>query len=383
MCNKWTRICFVVEKILFTHAPLSGKAATTRCGSRPFVMAGGVCNLAGLLVCSSSTSIGLLFVGMTLLGIGFTMSYAPLMITVVMYFPTRFALANGVLSTGAAVGMMVIPPLVELLIKTYGWPNAMAVLAAVNFNVTACGALVRPPLGTHQRLINAADEADTSTDPNLPHISLLRSVVVFLKDIPEKLSLDIFILAPAYSVYLLIWFLNGVIFSAWLIYLIPHAISKGIDARLASFLATAGGIGNLVVRVVHGPAIDRGLITALKLLILLSVLNAIAFFVDMVSYDYYHVLVILAIVNGAAVGIIGVVVMPVAQEVLIEPDLSVKGYLLSLPILALGELCGGVFAGAFYEMIGNYNLAFVSLGGLSTVIAIAIIAERTYAVWSK
>ncbi|XP_038073628.1 monocarboxylate transporter 12-like [Patiria miniata] len=372
----------MVQTICYLMVPLTGKA-TTYYGCRCFVVAGGAFNFAGLLVSSVSTSIGPFAVGMTLLGIGFGLSYTPLVITVFMYFPTRFALANGVLTSGAAIGMMVIPPLAELLIATYGWPWAMALLAAVNFNVCACGALVRPPSAIYRKLRGVQDDEDPSGVSNTTQLTFRDRVFAFLKDIPEKLSLDIVVLAPMYNIYLLLWFLNGLVYSAWLIYLIPHAISRGIDSSWAGFLATAGGIGNLVVRVVHGPAIDRGYITAVRLFILLTVMNAIAFYVDLVSYDFYSVLAILALINGAGLGTIGIILMPVAQEVLSEADLSLKGYMLSLPFFALGETCGGAIAGVFYEVTGNYDTAFFFLGVISTCIVVVLITERTFASWSK
>ena len=291
-------------------------------------------------------------------GIGNGFSYAPFMVTLVDYFPMTFATANSIVVTGAAIGMMVLPPLSELLISIYGWRWALALLAALNFNVTAFGSWVRRPISSYESLHSDENPATYGAqNPNCEQNWIRKRVVAFLKQLLGTLSLDIFVLAPSYSMYLIAWFVNGMVYSSWLLYLIPHAVSRGIGSQQASFLATVGGLGNLVVRLIHGPAIDHGLVTASGLLILLSLIDAMAFFLDTVAGNDFVVLVLLATINGATLGTIGILAMPVAQDVL-SGDLFLKGFYLTLPFFAFGEAFGGGFAGTF--MVSAFCLIYQS-----------------------
>ena len=49
------------------------------------------------------------------------------------------------------------------------------------------------------------------------------------------------------------WFLDGILSSAWMAFLVPHAIARDIPLSNAVILSTGGGVGNLIGRVISVP----------------------------------------------------------------------------------------------------------------------------------
>ena len=76
-------------------------------------------------------------------GIGLSLAYIPQVLLLLAVFPRRFPFMFGIVGVGGSLGMMVCPPIVELLTNTYGWRGAMAIIAAANLHVVALGAMQR------------------------------------------------------------------------------------------------------------------------------------------------------------------------------------------------------------------------------------------------
>ena len=62
-----------------------------------------------------------------------------------VYFEKRRALANGIAVAGASVGQLLIPLLMNFLIKNYDVSGALVIYAAVHLNGLVAAMLLRPP----------------------------------------------------------------------------------------------------------------------------------------------------------------------------------------------------------------------------------------------
>ena len=60
------------------------------------------------------------------------------------YFDKRYSIANGLAYAGSGVGILVLAPLAQVFIDTYGWRGGLLLLGALCFHVATCGAILRP-----------------------------------------------------------------------------------------------------------------------------------------------------------------------------------------------------------------------------------------------
>ena len=276
-------------------------------------------------------------------GIGTSLASISPITTMLMFFPINTALPLGIISVGASVGMMIFPPLTEFFIDIYGWRGAILLFAAISANVCVLGALIQP----HSTGYAAC--ADHQNERPLSESSCQRAAprdccTNCAKSICKVMSFDIFMHEPRFIVFTFVMFTVGIIYSAWMIYLVPHAIARGIDNQSATFLSSAGGIGTLVGRILHGPILHRGYVKAVQLFILLGFVNFLSLMLDYVVSDNYTGLLLLAFANGLSLGTMSVLFIQTAQQVLDE-DLYVKGWGAMDVFFSVGELCGGAFAG--------------------------------------
>ncbi len=81
------------------------------------------------------------------------------------------------------------------------------------------------------------------------------------------------------------------------------------------------------------------------------------------------------LVNGASLGTIAVLHLPVAQQVLAQEH-HLKGYLISMPCFAIGEAAGGFLTGVFFSLTGDYNVVFIGLGILAVLTTLLLAVDR-------
>ncbi|XP_070555036.1 monocarboxylate transporter 12-like [Ptychodera flava] len=62
-----------------------------------------------------------------------------------LYIKNRFALANAIAFTGCGIGVFVFPPLLQLLIDSYGWRGALIVFSAINAHMFVSASLFKSP----------------------------------------------------------------------------------------------------------------------------------------------------------------------------------------------------------------------------------------------
>ena len=85
---------------------------------------------------------------------------------------------------------------------------------------------------------------------------------------------------PYLNCIFLATFFFGMITTAWYIFLISHAISKGITLSQAVLLSLFSGAGDAIGRFSQGPIVHSRLMTSIGLFMVLTGLNSILFFCD-------------------------------------------------------------------------------------------------------
>lgn len=99
---------------------------------------------------------------------GFALSYTPAVAMVNTYFNKRKALAYGIAMSGRAIGIFILPPLLQYLINLYSWRGALLILGGLVSNLCVCGSLMRPLVvqnkGEKENVKPIFDELDVQGD---------------------------------------------------------------------------------------------------------------------------------------------------------------------------------------------------------------------------
>ena len=203
-------------------------------------------------------------------------------------FTETFALANGIALGGASFGMMVLPPLTEFLVETYGWHSTFLLLGVLDLHVIVAGTMVR--ISKHDD-----DEEEISLlNENKHRRSILNTVL-------RSLDLNIFKTHPMIIFYDVLIILFSIVFSVWTVYLIPNAEVSGISGQDASLLSTVAGFTNFFGRVASGPIVDIGWADSRDLFVGVSIINTVIFVADPV-FDTYTLMCISAAIVGLSMG---------------------------------------------------------------------------------
>ena len=137
---------------------------------------------------------------------------------------------------------------------------------------------------------------------------------------------------------------NGAITTAWVVFLIPHGVSKGFPLSRAVFLALFGGIGNVIGRIAQGPIIHKRWLTSIDLTVILGTINAIALLVDPLVNHFTPILAVNAFIGGFSLGARTTLFVVIVKQ-FFRSDQFPTALGSSRFFYSLGEPLGGLLAG--------------------------------------
>ncbi|XP_041453377.1 uncharacterized protein LOC121406416 [Lytechinus variegatus] len=194
------------------------------------------------------------------------------------------------------------------------------------------------------------------------------------------LDLELMRDAPALIILQLSFILLTSVHVGWMIFLVPHAVGKGIPIESAVFLSSVGGVGNLIGRIVQGPIVDKRLLTGVQLSILLSIVNAITFAIDPLLQTL-PVLCVDAFFSGLCSGALIPLVAICVKEVVPRDRFANAIGLVSLSY-GVGEPLGGYLAGKLSDVADSYEKVFLVFGGLEIIKALLLVVVA-FMVWRE
>ncbi len=80
-----------------------------------------------------------------MLSTGLAMCYIPAYLVISFHFNERRALATGIAVSGSGLGVFVLSPLLEYLIKEFGWMDTCFLFGAISSHTFISACLFRPP----------------------------------------------------------------------------------------------------------------------------------------------------------------------------------------------------------------------------------------------
>jgi MFS family permease len=193
----------------------------------------------GLVLCSQINSIWDLRLFMFMAGFGTGACLPGVTATVQRWFVKRRGLALGITMSGSGIGTLILSPLINQLIITYGWRIAYASMGAIAFVIILIAAFVifrnpeqkgLKPYGVGESVLPAAEEG-------LPLREVIRSSAFF--------KLVAITIASMMGIHIVTF------------HLVPYARDMGIPSTLAATaLGTMGGF-TVAGRLAMGIIVDR------------------------------------------------------------------------------------------------------------------------------
>lgn len=130
--------------VMFMTGPLT-TSLCERLGCRPVAIIGGLIGALGTLLASFSTDIYKMYLTEGFLfGAGASMCYFPSVIILPQYFAKKLSLANGLVSCGSGVGTMVMGPILNQCMESFGWRFTVRCGSGALFVVSFLSLMYRP-----------------------------------------------------------------------------------------------------------------------------------------------------------------------------------------------------------------------------------------------
>ncbi|XP_061381756.1 monocarboxylate transporter 13 isoform X2 [Danaus plexippus] len=112
---------------------------------RTVTLIGGCFAAFGMIFSSWAFSITYLYFSFgAMVGTGAGLAFPPTVYIVTSYFVRLRGLANGICMSGSAFGSIILPPILRILLETYGYKGAVLILGGIMLNVWAAALLFQP-----------------------------------------------------------------------------------------------------------------------------------------------------------------------------------------------------------------------------------------------
>ncbi|XP_070532671.1 monocarboxylate transporter 13-like [Ptychodera flava] len=382
-------------------------------GIRPVVIGGGLLSSGGIIISTFASRVEIMYISFGLItGSGTGLAYGPSVVIISRYFHKYHTVINGIASAGSSIGIMVFPPLYQVLIDKYRWKGAMLIIAAMNMHTVVCGCLMRAPDDRLQDMAPyeqptsvSSPECDASSD-DFEASKFIDTGEVHVTN-PEKAS-EVKILDKnmassdesmgkkssvhrhkrfsnflrgsgiklfrSHPFLLVMWFTNFIVaigYMAALVYLVAKVVSVGVTRLQASFLFTIIGVCSLAGKIIHGSMVDCGKFPPLLMF------SSHLFFAGMSLLlvpigDSFPVFAVLFVVFGYSVGVYFSVIPICLREGLGVQNLATSLGWVFLAI-GLGDILGPPIAGWLFDISSNYNYCFIMVGTLDILAAVTVL----------
>ena len=317
-----------------------------RYGTKKICVAGCSALVAGLFLSSRVSALWQLYLSFGLvLAVGFTFTgMVPHIFLISEWFSSKRASAIGIVYAGSGVGIMVLAPLSEWLISSYGWSRTFEIYSAIVLLTMVPVVGLTYSHGPHgHRRRQPAQKGDDS------------------KQWTAKLALQ--------SLQFWLLFIARIAAAAGTTVIVTHQVAHVVDAGFSKLLSASifglAGITSSFGRVIFGFIADRlSKQAAYTLNIAMTVIGVGAL---MILRDPSQVwlLYIYVIFFGIGFGSRAVIFSSLTADIFVGKGFgAILGY--STVAVGVGGALGSYLGGAFHDWTGSYTVSFT----LSTLVLV-------------
>jgi MFS family permease len=348
----WTRAmtsgAFSLSLIFLSLFSVVAGRLTDKFGPRIVVTVCGFLLGAGYLLVSQVSTIWqlYLFYGV-IIGMGMSSAFVPLVSTVARWFVKRRGMMTGIAASGLGVGTLIMPPIANWLISSYGWRISYMVVGVTSLILIVLTAqlLRRDPGQIGQSPYGEAELKGGGYSQ------------------PVGFSLQGAIHTRQFWMLGLAILSFGLSLGTVVVHIVPHAIELGVStARATVILAVVGGLST-VGRLVMGGTGDR--IGNRLSLTICYILISISLFWLLAAKELWT-LYLFAVIFGFGYGGISALLSLIVSELF---GLSSHGAILGVITIFVesGSAIGPVLAGHIFDVTGKYQPAFLVFSVISVI----------------
>ncbi|XP_038071214.1 monocarboxylate transporter 12-like [Patiria miniata] len=338
------------------------------------------------------------------LGAGTGISSNSAVVVVAMYFKRKYKIAHALAISGEGTGIMAAPPLLQILLESFGWRGTLLIASAVAANSVAFCALFRPNgatqkskdnLNSNQQNLAAKNGLETANMSNDEHINDENSrrsddvleleqiglptehgttansktgyvsltfdtknsnpILKLLKRLLVSLGFHLFVKSYRFVLLCAVYLEFDIPFLGFVLYLVPRAQSVGVAPSSAVILLSIFGIGNLLGRLGSGLLVSWRIsaehVTAISMAIAgVSLL--------LLKLESYYVFAIASFLFGFVSGFFFAIMIVLTRQFVGVRKLAV-GLGFSQIFLGIGAISGPLLAGWILDLTGDsYQTVF-------------------------
>lgn len=131
---------------------------------RTVTLIGGTFAASGMILSFFANSVPYLYVSYGIfVGIGAGLSFPPTVYIVTSYFVRLRGMANGLCISGSALGSIILPPILRIILDQYGYRGAVLIMGGITLNVWVA-ALFYDPVSKHMKRVPIDKDSDSKED---------------------------------------------------------------------------------------------------------------------------------------------------------------------------------------------------------------------------
>ncbi|XP_038071628.1 monocarboxylate transporter 12-like [Patiria miniata] len=353
-------------------------------GTRTVVTVGGFIFGVSMIIASFSTSIVML-TSILALAAGPALSVVNILTRALLgrCFTTNYGSVVGIGTAGGAVGMITVGPFTQLLLDTYGWRGALLILGGLTTYLGVCGALLRSAStdetnDSYQPVSTGANEepqVGSSSAEETGNLKKSSRLSAFKDAFSAQMKHFGFSVCFKFSFWITAvpFICSRFASDQWMIYYVSQAEAKGFSPYDAVTFTTAGGVGNVISRILLGCFVDKGLLKLRPVIALVITLSALAILITPWVNSYWLMMTTSVIYCGGFGAEASL--NDLYTRELLGPDLLACAFAWMELATAILSFSLGFFPGWMYDQTGSFDWAFFILGCITALSLMALLME--------